>query len=320
MSLSSKLRIFFTTDVHGSEKCFMKFVNAGKFYNANVVILGGDITGKLLVPIVEKDGRYSCTLMKSQEEANSKEELSALEKKIRNMGYYTYVTTTTEIEQLRNNRDAVDKLLTKLMCESIEKWIRITEERLRETGIKCYISPGNDDRLEIDQVLSKSDYVINPEGRVVQLDSSHEMITLGYANMTPWKCPRDIPESELQTKIESLTSQVKNFKTSIFCFHCPPFDSVIDLAPELDGNLKPVLAPGGGPRMMPTGSPSVRAAIERFQPLLGLHGHIHESRGNIKIGRTICLNPGSEYTEGILRGALIDIDETKVTDFMLTAG
>ena len=144
----------------------MKFVNAGKFYDANVMILGGDITGKLLVPIVEKDGGYFCELMKSQEEANSKEELSALEKRIRNMGYYTYVTTSTEIERLRSDRQAVDELLTKLMCESIEKWIRIAEERLRETGIKCFISPGNDDRFEIDQVLSKSDYVINPESKV----------------------------------------------------------------------------------------------------------------------------------------------------------
>lgn len=298
----------------------MKFVNAGKFYNANIMILGGDITGKLLVPIVEKDARYFCTLMNSQEEAGSKEELSALEKRIRNMGYYTYVTTSKEVEQLRSDREAVDNLLTKLMCETIEKWIGIAEERLRGTGIKCFISPGNDDRFEIDRLLSKSDYVINPEGKMVQLDSTHEMITLGYANMTPWKCPRDVPENELRMKIDDLTSHVKNFKTSIFCFHCPPFDSVIDLAPELDENLKPVLAPGGGPRMMPTGSPSVRAAIEKFQPLLGLHGHIHESRGNIKIGRTICLNPGSEYTEGILRGALIDIDEDKVTDFLLTAG
>jgi len=298
----------------------MKFVNAGKFYDANIMILGGDITGKLLIPIIEKNGKYSCTLMKSQEEANSQDELSALEKRIRNMGYYTYVTTITEIERLRSDREAVDKLLTKLMCESVEKWMRIAEERLRETGIKCFISPGNDDRFEIDQALSKSDYVINPEGKVVELDPSHEMITLGYANMTPWKCPRDVPENELKSKIEELTSQIKNFNTSIFCFHCPPFDSVIDLAPELDENLKPVLAPGGGPRMMPTGSPSVRAALEKFQPLVGLHGHIHESRGNIKIGRTLCLNPGSEYTEGVLRGALIDIEDEKVTDFLLTAG
>ena len=298
----------------------MKFVNAGKFYNANVMILGGDITGKLLVPIVEQDGRYVCTLMRSQEEANSKEELNALEKRIKNMGYYPYITTATEIDQLRSDHDAVERLLTQLMCANIERWLTIAEERLRGSGIKCFISPGNDDKFEIDSVLSKSDYVINPEGKVVQLDSSHEMITLGYVNMTPWKCPRDVTENELRSKIEDLTSHVTNFKTSIFCFHCPPFDSVIDLAPELDENLKPVLAPGGGPRMMPTGSPSVRAAIEKLQPLLGLHGHIHESRGNVKIGRTICLNPGSEYTEGILRGALIDIDQDQVTDFLLTAG
>jgi len=316
----SKLRILFVTDVHGSERCFIKFVNAGKFYNANALILGGDITGKLVVPIVEKEGTYVCELMSSQQVARSKEELAKLEKLIRDLGYYPYHTSSSEVETLRASPEKLDQLFSKLMCESVEKWMSIAEERLRGTNIECYVSPGNDDRFEIDSIISKSSYVKNPEGQLVKIGGSHEMITTGFTNMTPWKCPRDIPEDELAAKVEALTSLVENFETCIFNFHCPPCNSGLDMAPKLDENLTPVLGPGAAPTMIPVGSPSVRAAIEKFQPLMGLHGHIHESRGTVKLGKTLCLNPGSEYTEGILRGALVDIDGKKIDDFLLTAG
>ncbi len=316
----SRLRVLFVTDVHGSERCFLKFVNAGKFYKANSVILGGDITGKLVIPIIEREGTYVCELMNSPHTARSKQELSKLEKTIRDIGYYPYHTTSTELEDLRKNPERLDRLFTQLMCESVQKWIAIAEERLRGTGIQCCISPGNDDRFDIDPILSKSSYVVNPEGQVVQLDQSHEMITLGFTNMTPWNCPRDIPESELAAKVEALTSKVKNFETCIFNLHCPPYNSGLDMAPKLDENLTPVLGPGAAPTMVPVGSPSVRTSIEQHQPLVGFHGHIHESRGTIRLGRTLCINPGSEYTEGILRGALVDIDGNRIDDFLLTAG
>ena len=318
--IMSKLRVFFVTDVHGSEKCFIKFVNAGKFYNANVLILGGDITGKLVIPIVERNGKYVCELMNSQQTATSKKELAALEKKIRDMGYYPYQTTSSEIEGLRSNPEKLDEVFTHQMCESVQRWMKIAEERLHGTGVQCYVSPGNDDRFEIDPLISKSNYVINPEGKVVQIDGSHEMVTLGFTNMTPWNCPRDISEEELASKVEALTSQVKNFETGIFNFHCPPHNSGLDQAPQLDEKLTPVLAPGGAPIMVSVGSPSIRAAVEKFQPMLGFHGHIHESCGTIKLGRTLCINPGSEYTEGILRGAIVDIDGKKIDDYLLTAG
>jgi len=316
----SKLRVFFVTDVHGSEKCFIKFVNAGKFYNANVIILGGDITGKLVIPIVERDGSFMCELMNTIHTAKSKEELTTLEKKIRDMGYYPYQTTLSEMEVLRANPQKLDVLFSRLMCESVQRWINIAEERLRGTGIKCFISPGNDDRFEIDSILANSNYVVNPEEKVVEIDGSHEMISLGFTNMTPWKCPRDISEEQLAAKIETVTSKVKNFETSIFNFHCPPYGYGLDVAPQLDEKLTPMLAPGGTPVMISVGSPSVRASIEKHQPLLGFHGHIHESRGTVKLGRTLCINPGSEYSEGVLRGALVDVDGKKIDDFLLTAG
>jgi len=162
--------------------------------------------------------------------------------------------------------------------------------------------------------------VINPEEKVVPVDDKHEMISTGYTNITPWNCPRDVSEEELAKKIENMTSKVTNMKNCIFNFHCPPYDSSIDSAPKLDKDLKPAVSPGGEMLMIPVGSTAVRAAIEKYQPLLGLHGHIHESRGTAKIGRTLCLNPGSEYGEGILRGALITLEDDKVKSHQLTSG
>jgi Icc-related predicted phosphoesterase len=207
------------------------------------------------------------------------------------------------------------------MFESIERWVRMTEERLKGTGVKCYISAGNDDTYNIDPILDSSDVMIHPDEKLVMIDDMHEMISTGKSNMTPWKCPRDVPEEELAKHIDDLASQVNNLEKCIFNIHVPPYGTGIDSAPELDENLKPKLAPGGGTISIPVGSKAVRAAIEKYQPLLGLHGHIHESKGTFKIGRTLCINPGSEYTEGILRGFLCDLDEKKgVKDFLFTSG
>jgi Icc-related predicted phosphoesterase len=160
---------------------------------------------------------------------------------------------------------------------------------------------------------------VNPNDQVVALDDKHEMASLGYSNITPWRCPRDIPEEELSKKIEALIAQVKNMPNCIFNFHCPPYDTGIDTAPHLDQNLKPVFK-AGEVEMIPVGSKSTRKAIEQHQPLLGLHGHIHESKGAFKIGRTICLNPGSEYSEGMLRGALVDLHDKGLKNYVLTTG
>ncbi|MEM3571666.1 MAG: hypothetical protein QW589_07055, partial [Candidatus Bathyarchaeia archaeon] len=160
---------------------------------------------------------------------------------------------------------------------------------------------------------------VNPEGKCVLIDEEHEMISTGYANITPWHCPRDIPEEELEKKIEEMVTKIENMSTAIFCFHVPPYGTKLDQAPKLDEKLQIVIE-GGHVVMTSAGSVAVRKAIEKYQPLLGLHGHIHESRAFDKIGRTMCFNPGSEYGEGIFHGALINLDKDKVKGYMLMTG
>jgi Icc-related predicted phosphoesterase len=320
MTDSMLTRIFFTSDVHGSEVCFMKFINAAKFYKANVLILGGDITGKMIIPVVEqKDGTAVADFLGEHLIIRTKEERLALEKNIRNNGFYPYSTTPDEVEKLQADKKLVDTLFSETMAAGIRRWVAIAEGRLKGTNVKCYISPGNDDRFDIDPILKSSSTVLYPEDEVVSIDEHHEMITSAWSNPSPWNSPREAPEAELINKFGPMVEKVQKMENAIFNFHVPPYDTIIDVAPELDASLRPVIK-AGTISLVHVGSITVRQLIEKYQPLLGLHGHIHESRGCVKIGRTLCLNPGSEYGEGILRGLLINLDEKRLKNYMFTSG
>lgn len=318
--MSKRTRLFFVTDVHGSEKCFRKFVNAAKFYEAQVLILGGDITGKMVIPIVDQcDGTYDCKFLGNEMTIKSKEDLENTTKNIRDAGYYPYMSNPAEVTELQADKAKIDALFERLMVESIDRWVKLAHERLDGTGVKCYISPGNDDIFAIDLHLVDTGVVSNPEGKVVQVDDSHEMITLGYTNHTPWNSPREVDEDQLERMLEEMCGQVSDMKNCVFNVHCPPIQTIIDQAPALDSTLKPIVK-GGQIQMTAAGSSATRKAIEKYQPLVGIHGHIHESRGVVKIGQTSCFNPGSEYNEGILRGLVIDLEDAKIKNYTFTAG
>ena len=315
-----KSRIFFVTDLHGSEPCFRKFLNAAKVYDAKVLILGGDLTGKMIVPIVENaEGHWNTKFQGQDMAVTSRDELSKLESQIRSCGYYPYIASKQEMNELESSAEKVHALFTTLMLEQVHRWMQLAEERLAPTGVKFYVTGGNDDPMEIEPLLNDSNYVINPENKVVDIGDGVEMVSSGFGNITPWKCPRDVDENVLLEKLEVLACQVKNTERAIFNLHVPPYDSGIDLAPQLDKTLKVDTHAGTGVTMVPVGSTAVRKIIEKYQPMIGLHGHIHESRGVSKIGRTTCINPGSEYGEGFLRGVAIDMDQKGFT-YVLTSG
>jgi Predicted phosphoesterases, related to the Icc protein len=315
-----KTRIFFVSDVHGSERCFRKFLNAAKFYSANVLILGGDITGKALVPVIQISEDKFRMNFQGQEITVKKKELQDYLASLRNNGLYYFMTTPEELERLAKNKDEVDKIFMEQMTSVLSSWIQLANERLKGTGVKCYISPGNDDRFEMDYILQDSEHVINPENRVVEIPGGYEMITLGYANPTPWKSPREVSEETLLEMIEHLASLLKKPETSIFNLHVPPFGTELDKAPAVNSQLEYEKAGLGMVKVINAGSRAVKSSIEKYQPLLGLHGHIHESRGFVWLGRTLCLNPGSDYGEGTLKGALVDLEDGKLKEFILTSG
>jgi len=313
-------KVFFVSDVHGSDRCFRKFVNAGKFYGADVLILGGDVTGKTIAPMERMaDGTIMVREGNTDRLLKSRSEIEELKKSVSDAGNYPYVADSTELEELAAKPELVVRLFKRLMVESLRSWISLADERLAGTGIRCFISPGNDDFFEVDEVMSSGKHVVDPEGKVVEIDGRHEMITLGYTNRTPWNTPREVDEDVLQKKIDAMAEKVREMKSAVFNLHVPPIDTPIDQAPKLDKSLKPVVA-GGDVVMASAGSSAVRNSIEKYQPLVGLHGHIHESRGVVRIGRTMCFNPGSEYSSGILRGVLCELDGDSVRSYLLTSG
>lgn len=310
-------RIVFATDIHGSDRCFRKFLNSAKFYGAQHLILGGDITGKVIVAIERRRDGYACAYNDHDYVRMTEAELAQLRQLIRDNGQYPIVGELDELRALEDEAHR-EKAFREVVVANIERWVEMSETRLRGTGVRCFITPGNDDFPEIDAPLLGSDVVEFVEGRCVQLDETHEMITTGYSNLTPWDSPRELDEPALQARIEAMARDVNDRERMIMVLHPPPKDTQLDQAPEIDEEFR-VQMSGGAPRMTSVGSSAVRAVIEEYQPLLGLHGHVHESRAAEHLGRTLCINPGSEYTNGTLMCAIVVITDTNV-EYQLIAG
>jgi Icc-related predicted phosphoesterase len=315
----SEFKLFFATDIHGSDVCWKKFINAGKFFDCQVLVMGGDMTGKMLVPIVDEGrGTYRVRLAGDERTVKS-DDLPRMRKLIADSGYYPYETTPDEITALQADRGAVDRLFRAKMTETLERWLAIAEERLAGTDIICLLGPANDDPPFVDDVISRSTRVINPDGQVVDLPDGWSLVSCGWSNPTPWDSPRELPEDVLLERLEGEIARLPEMKHAIFNFHVPPKDSQLDKAALLNPDLSPVMS-AGSPVIAGVGSSAVRTAIERHKPPLALHGHIHESRGAVKIGPTLCLNPGSEYSDGVLRGAIVTLAERGVVRHQLVAG
>ena len=314
-----KTKVFYTTDVHGSTVVFKKFINAAKFYEVEVLILGGDMVGKMIIPIVEQaGGRFSANYLGKVYDIGDADELAKTELNFENSGLYPIRVSPEEVQLYKQDKSLVEKKFAELATARISRWLDIAEERLRGTGVRCYIQPGNDDPYEVDVAFRQSDLIQNVDRRIVMIDDDHELMNVGAANQTPWSCPRDKTEAELTQIIEGLAANLKDPSQAVFNLHVPPFDTNLDQAPELDENLTPKLSLSGGFKIIPVGSKAVRQAIEKYRPLLGLHGHIHESRSAQKLGRTMCINPGSEYGEGVLRGVYIELSKKGLEDHIFT--
>ncbi len=309
--------VFFATDIHGSDVCWKKFINAGKYYESNVLILGGDMTGKAIIPFIKGKDGFVLEFMENKHILQSEEEIVQAEKMISDKGYYPVRLTMEEVDYYRDRPEEREELFTKKALKRIEDWLSFAESKLKGTGMKVFVCPGNDDMFEIDSLLSQSKYIISAEGQAFDLAENCQLINTGWCNPTPWNTFREESEDKLLARLEKMLPMVRDFRRLICNFHSPPYGSGLDDAPELDKDLRPKFA---GQSLVPVGSKAVRDFIYRYQPLLGLFGHIHEARGTQRLKKTLGVNPGSAYEQGLLQGVLVEINKKGVRNYLLTSG
>ena len=311
-----KNRIFFSTDVHGSTAVWQKWIKAKEVYDADVLMLCGDLTGKALVPLVKSENNtYRAFYFGKKWIFNSKDEISEFKKKLENIGVYSVKMTGDEFEELKSDNGKVERLMKTQITERIENWLSLLISVTKMSEVKIIVMPGNDDYFEVDPIIQSYENkgVIFPLDKIVKLNGI-EIVSLAHVNPTPWDTPREVEEKALEKMIKKSVEKLKDPNKSVFNFHAPPYKTKLDLAPQIGKNKKPVIK-GGQIKLIHVGSKAVRNAIEKYHPLLGLHGHIHESSGVERIGKTLALNPGSEYSEAVLRGFIIETIDQSISNY-----
>jgi uncharacterized protein len=312
-------RLFYAGDVHGSRLCWKKFVNAAAHYPADVLVMGGDLCGKGLVPIVrEGDGSYVARVIGERRVAHTAEELDEMQRAISTNGMYPLILDPDEARVLAEDGARREEALEKALLDELRLWVELADERLAGTDVRAYVIPGNDDPWSVDEVLSSGRSVVACDETIRQV-GPHELVSFGYSNRTPWQTPRELDEEEIYARLARLAEQLESPGRAIFNVHVPPYESSLDTAYEVDEELRYVTK-GGRPHEIPTGSTAVRQVIEETQPLLSLHGHIHESKGVTRIGRTVAINPGSDYGSGHLDGCLVHLEPDRVVNQYLVSG
>ena len=312
-------RILYGSDFHGSEAVFRKFLASGLQYKVNALMVGGDVTGKAMVPVIHQGGgRYQATLFGDDKTSKTPDELEKLKKSISHVGFYPIVLEQDEAQELENDPAKMGARFEIEMCNRVRDWMKLAEEKLVPQHITLYFMAGNDDLYSIDKVVDEFKHVRNPDMKHFEMDGGYEVVGLSNANLTPWLCARDVDEQELTRKLDMLASMIQKPEVAITILHVPPFNSSLDTCPDLDKDLK-IITEGGQVVMKSAGSPAVRAFIEKVQPMLSLHGHIHESPGHVHNGRTLMINAGSEYAEGIMKAAIINLENGKVKGHLLVS-
>jgi Icc-related predicted phosphoesterase len=313
-------RIVYGSDFHGSDTVFRKFIASGIQYKANVLMVGGDVTGKAMIPVIHQgQGRYLGSWFGKETLTTTPEELEKVKKDISNVGFYPIVLEKDEAQELEGNPEKMTARFEQEMCQRVREWMQLAEQKLTPQKILLYFMAGNDDLISIDDVVAEFKFVHNPDMTHSKIEGGYEVIGLSNANMTPWHCARDVEEDELEQKLNTLAGMIQNPERAIAMLHVPPVDSGLDICPELDKNLK-IVTEGGQVVLKSAGSASVRSFIKKVQPMLSLHGHIHESPGHVHIGRTLAINAGSEYAEAILKAAIINLEDGRVKGHLLISG
>jgi Icc-related predicted phosphoesterase len=314
----SETTLFFATDLHGSEKCFKKFVNAASFYRARLLFLGGDLAGKRIVSLWRGlGGSWQIRGEGGKDRKLSDTEAKSFHQRTQDAGDYLTDRSADELTQM--SKPEKEALFRRLATDRLFEWLSLAKEKLELTSVRIIAIPGNDDPTDFDTVFAEFPFIEYLDGAATEASPGVWVAGVGGSNITPWATHREMTEEQIGEKLERAMSMVPAEANVIFHVHVPPYKTGIDLGPALDAALK-VKMGAGGPLMEPFGSTAVRASIEQWQPVLGLFGHVHEARGVTRIGKSVCVNPGSHFSTGMLSGFWATVEGKRVIHWRLTEG
>ena len=302
--------LYYASDIHGSDVLWRKFINAGKYYDAQVLVMGGDITGKAVVPVVDTGSGYRVQEVTGGQLLDE-DALPAVEKRVRDMGFYPYRLREDELEAIYADEAAVDEVFAKVMRDSLAAWLQLAETRLAGTGTRLYVMIGNDDDVTLREVLAASKVAVDPEDQVVEIGEGFTMYSCGWTNRTPWNTPREMPEDEFEVHLEGHLVGLERPERAVFNFHCPPYGTGLDRAPLLDDTLKPIVRAGAVEidlRGLHGGAPRHRAPPARPGPA---RPHPRIARCRAKLGKTLLHQHGQRVRRGRTARGLVTLDAKK---------
>ncbi len=315
-------RIFFSVDAHGANIVWRKWLSAVNMYHADILILSGDLTGKVFVPIIkQKDNTWQYSYFGTTFTLKNEDEVKAAVDRLNNAAIYPFIATGAEVSELQKDEKKLQDLMNKLIWDRLDQWLKMLVKAVDTSKVMTIVMPGNDDFFIFDDLIKSyaNKGVIYPLDEAIQFPYGIEMVSCAYVNPTPWNTDREADEGKLEKMLETEINRLKDPHWSIFNFHAPPHNTKLDIAPKLDKTLKPVVS-FGDVDTEHVGSKAVRKVEEKYQPLMGVHGHIHESFASDYIKKTPVVNPGSEYSEGILRAFIIEIEEDGIKNYWKIEG
>jgi len=308
------MKILFVTDIHGSSLIFRKALSLSRELGIDLLILSGDLSGKEVIPTIEENGNLYLVV---EGKKSSKRELIKDFNRFfcdsEDFGRYIIKLSSEEYQDCLKNHLKAEDFYLKAVIERIKSWVIAYKQT--NTNFKILICPGNDDQTGIDVILNnlRDNQVLIGIDEVCEFQD-FKILNYSIVPTTPWRTPREKDDKLIREEIKSLIKRTDFNNNLIFNIHTPPFNTLIDYAPYVDDQLKLVIK-GGSVERIHVGSEAVYEIIAEYQPILSLHGHIHESSGELYIGKTLCVNPGSEYGQGILRGYFFDLVKDKIVRF-----
>jgi uncharacterized protein len=302
-----ELRCLIASDLHGSNACFKKLVALADEVRADICVVAGDISGKRAIIGYPENQEHIRFHEDGRNHTVRMDEFEVLRAQWGNIGIYgiRVKDDVPSVDEVRLESEAKRLRLT--------QWLDFAKKRFAPAGRRLFIMPGNDDSPDVVETLNFHNWATNIDDNVVRV-GDYALGGLGYSNPTPWQTYRELSESQLSSKLNSLAAALGDCDFPLVAIHVPPLDSGLDLAPEVVRLKNGEFATRPG-RSIHVGSSEVHKFVTSFQPILLACGHCHDSAGFRFIGKSLCLNAGSVFQIGTLNAALVILERGSVKGF-----